>query len=60
MTLLGGMILGSAIAMMLTPQSGPELRHNIKHLMDKGADKLHEKIREMEEKIDTMACRCNE
>ena len=33
-SMLGGVIIGSALAMLFTPQSGPELRHKIKDLID--------------------------
>lgn len=45
-SLVGGMILGSALTMLLTPQSGPELRSSIKDMLDKELDKVR--------------CRCDE
>ena len=36
-SLVGGMILGSALTMLLTPQSGPELRRQIKGYLDEAA-----------------------
>lgn len=55
-SLVGGMILGSALTMLLTPQSGPELRRQIKDFVDEeinrskaegrqGAEKVQEKMR---------------
>ena len=32
-SLVGGMVLGSALAMLFTPQSGPELRQSIRDLI---------------------------
>lgn len=50
-TLLGGMIIGSALAMLLTPQSGPELRNNIRELFDREMEK-------MRQEIDKVRCKC--
>ena len=36
-SLVGGMILGSALTMLLTPQSGPELRRQIKDYLEDAA-----------------------
>ena len=33
-SLVGGMIIGSALTMLFTPQSGPELRQKIKDSID--------------------------
>lgn len=37
-SLLGGMLVGAAVSMLLTPQSGPELRKAIKNFVDKEVD----------------------
>ncbi len=50
-TLLGGMIIGSALAMLLTPQSGPELRNNIRERFDREMEK-------MRQEIDKVRCKC--
>lgn len=59
-SLIGGMIIGSALAMLLTPQSGPALRKQIKDLIDEEVDKVREKIDEMHSKINEAACDCDE
>lgn len=38
-SLLGGLLVGSALTMLFTPQSGPELRAAIKDFIDKEVDK---------------------
>lgn len=45
-TFIGGMILGSAIAMLVTPRSGPEVRQSIRDFVNKEIDKAR--------------CKCNE
>lgn len=45
-SLLGGMIVGSAITMLFTPQSGPELRSKIKDMID--------------EEVEKVRCKCDE
>ncbi|MCH5334668.1 MAG: YtxH domain-containing protein [Alistipes sp.] len=45
-SLLGGMIVGAAAAMLLTPKSGPEMRAALKSLVD--------------EELDKVRCRCKE
>lgn len=50
-SLLGGMIIGSALAMLLTPQSGPELRSNIR-------ERLEGELEKMRQKIDDVRCKC--
>lgn len=52
-SLLGGMILGSALAMLLTPQSGPELRNSLREAIDREVNKLRHEF-------DHARCRCDE
>ncbi|HJC26443.1 YtxH domain-containing protein [uncultured Alistipes sp.] len=59
-SLVGGMILGSALTMLLTPQSGPELRRKIKDLVGDELDRVQEKIGEVETRIDEIRCQCEE
>ncbi|HJA96283.1 MAG TPA: YtxH domain-containing protein [Candidatus Alistipes faecavium] len=59
-SLLGGMLIGSAITMLLTPQSGPELRRKIKDLVNDELDRVQDKIGEVEERIDEIRCQCEE
>lgn len=42
-SLVGGMILGSALTMLLTPQSGPELRRQIKDFVDEEINRAKQK-----------------
>lgn len=46
-SLVGGMVVGSALAMLLTPQSGPELRHQIKHFMEEEMAKAKERAEQI-------------
>ena len=46
-SLLGGMLVGAAVSMLLTPQSGPELRKAIKNFVDKVVDKARTKYNEV-------------
>lgn len=59
-SLLGGMLIGSAITMLLTPRSGPELRRKIKDLVNDELDRVQDKIGEVEERIDEIRCQCEE
>ena len=55
-SLVGGMIIGSALTMLFTPQSGPELRQKIKDSIDKVKDKLGK----VEKEIEEARCKCDE
>lgn len=63
-SLLGGMIIGSALAMLLTPQSGPELRRKIKDKVEDEVDQLKTKAEQLQAKlkaeIDDARCHCND
>ena len=37
---LGGMLVGSVVTMLVTPQSGPELRNKIRDYVDQEAEKI--------------------
>ena len=37
---LGGMLVGSVVTMLVTPQSGPELRNMIRDYVDHEAEKI--------------------
>ncbi|MEG1622550.1 MAG: YtxH domain-containing protein [Alistipes sp.] len=52
-SLVGGMIIGSALTLLLTPQSGPELRHALREKMDKEFDKISQEI-------DAARCQCDQ
>lgn len=47
------MIIGSALAMLLTPQSGPELRNNIRELFDREMERVRQEI-------DKVRCKCED
>ncbi|MBR5849513.1 MAG: YtxH domain-containing protein [Alistipes sp.] len=61
-SLLGGLIIGSALAMLFTPQSGPELRHHIKGFVDDEVSKLKTKADAVHDKlkaeIEAARCKC--
>lgn len=63
-SLIGGMIVGSALAMLLTPQSGPELRRHIKDFIDDEVEKAKERAEKIHDKIkselDEARCKCDE
>lgn len=59
-TLIGGLLTGAALAMLFTPQSGPDMRKHIKELFGKEIDRVKEKISEVEEQLDAARCRCND
>ncbi|MEE1099750.1 MAG: YtxH domain-containing protein [Alistipes sp.] len=52
-SLLGGMIIGSALAMLLTPQSGPELRNSLR-------ERLEQEFERLKRDIDKVRCHCDE
>ena len=57
-SLIGGMLVGSALAMLRTPQSGPELRRRIKDAIDEGVRKAKNKAAELENEFDELRCNC--
>lgn len=59
-SLVGGMILGSALTMLLTPQSGAETRKQLRDLLNNEVDKLKEKVGQVEELVEQTRCRCEE
>lgn len=59
-SLVGGMILGSALTMLFTPQSGADLRRQIRDLLDNEVEKLRDKVGQVEEMIEEACCRCEE
>ena len=50
-SLIGGMIVGSALALLFAPQSGNELRGKIKDMIDDGVDRMMSKAEEAKLKI---------
>lgn len=59
-SLVGGLIIGSALTMLFTPQSGPELRRKIKDSIDDEIERVKNKLSEVEEQIEEARCRCEE
>ena len=59
-SLVGGMIIGSALTMLFTPQSGPELRQTIKDSIDDEIDKVKDKLGKVEREIEEARCKCDE
>lgn len=58
-SLVGGMIIGSALTMLLTPQSGPELRQKIKDSIDDEIDRVKDKFGKVEKEIEDARCKCD-
>ena len=59
-SLVGGLIIGSALTMLFTPQSGPELRRKIKESLGDEIDRMKEKLNEVEEQIEQARCKCDD
>lgn len=59
-SLVGGLIIGSALTMLFTPQSGPELRRKIKESFGDEIDRMKEKLNEVEEQIEQARCKCDD
>ena len=59
-SLVGGLIIGSALTMLFTPQSGPELRRKIKESLGYAIDRIKEKLNEVEEQIEQARCKCDD
>lgn len=59
-SLVGGLIIGSALTMLFTPQSGPELRRKIKESLGDEIDRMKEKLNEFEEQIEQARCKCDD
>ena len=59
-SLVGGMIIGSALTVLFTPQSGPEPRQKIKDSIDDEIDKVKDKLGKVEREIEEARCKCDE
>ena len=59
-SLVGGMIIGSALTMLFTPQSGPELRYIFKDSLDYEIYKVKDKLGKVEREIEEARCKCDE
>ncbi len=61
LSLLGGAIVGSAVAMLFTPHSGPEMRRRIKGFVDDEMEKVKEEFERLRCKCDEDGvCDCND
>ena len=49
--MFGGMLLGSVVTMLVTPQSGPELRNKIRDYMDNEIEKARSRCDEAVDKL---------
>ncbi len=59
-SLLGGIVIGSALAMLFTPQSGDELRSMIREKFNREVDKAKEEIDKVKRDFEQMRCHCND
>lgn len=57
-SLLGGLIVGSALTVLFAPQSGPETRKQIKDFIDNEIDKMKEKVEQVQNKFEEARCHC--
>ena len=57
-SLLGGLIVGSALTMLFTPQSGLETRKQIKDFLNDEIDKMKDKVEKVHEQIEEARCKC--
>lgn len=57
-SLVGGLIIGSALTMLFTPQSGPELRRKIKDSLDDRIERMKARLDEVEEQLEEARNRC--
>lgn len=46
-TFIGGLVLGAAIAALVTPRTGQEVRESLRDLANKGIDKARNKYQEV-------------
>lgn len=60
-SLVGGLIVGSALTMLFTPHSGPEMRRHIKNFLDDEMDKMKDELEKLRCKCDEKGhCDCND
>lgn len=63
-TLLGGMLIGSALTMLFTPKSGPEMRKQIRDMLNdelaRVKDKADKVRAEVQEEMEELRCRCDD
>ncbi len=58
MTLMGGMVVGAALTLLFAPQSGADLRGQIKDFVDKEIDRVKSGVAEMADRIESTRCHC--
>ncbi len=51
-SLVGGMLVGTALTLLLTPKSGPEMRQQIRDLVERETRHMREKAERMREALD--------
>lgn len=59
-SLVSGLIIGSALTMLFTPQSGPDMRKHLKDLIDDEVDRMKEKVEEVQDRLEEARCKCND
>ena len=59
-SLLGGLIVGSALTMLFTPQSGPETRKQITDFINDEIDKMKSQVDKVHDKIEEARCHCDQ
>ena len=57
-SLLGGLIVGSALTMLFTPQSGTETRKQIKDFINDELDKMKNQVDKVHEQLEETRCKC--
>lgn len=56
---LCGSLVGAAIAVLVTPKSGPAMRRDIRDLANKGKNKLKDEIDKIHCQCDGLDCDCD-
>lgn len=56
---LGGALVGAAVAMLVTPKSGPEVRRDLRDIANKGSRKLKNEIDKIHCDCDGLDCDCD-
>lgn len=56
-TFIGGVIVGAAATMLLTPRTGEEMRESIRDMAKKGVEKARDKYQEVSGKIEAAGAR---
>lgn len=59
-SLLGGIVVGSALAMLFAPKSGSETRGEIKDFLDEELDKMKGTVSELGRKFKETHCNCQQ